>query len=227
MKRFNVVIAREDGGVELHPLREWLRTHPESYPDGLNNANSNSHRLRDGLCRLGWSTQETDTEVRLIPPGSMAFDGAVEAVLGAGEDGSGEEEQSFATFELEYQLRDFLAHNLSTIRIGGKQLSLYIDPSGRSGVEFPTDVGPIDILAIDEQGTFVVFELKRARSPDHVIGQIARYMGWVKQKISMGSMVEGVIVAKAISQNLRYSIAVIPNVSLFEYEVKFELRPAQ
>jgi hypothetical protein len=60
-----------------------------------------------------------------------------------------------------------------------------------------------------------------------VIGQIARYMGWVKQKIAMGSMVEGVIVAKAISQNLRYSIAVIPNVSLFEYEVKFELRPAQ
>ena len=36
----------------------------------------------------------------------------------------------------------------------------------------------------------------------------------------------GVIVAKEISDSLRYAVSVVPNVSLFEYEVSFSLRPA-
>jgi hypothetical protein len=101
---------------------------------------------------------------------------------------------------------------------------LYDDPTGRDGLEFPTAVGPIDILAIDETLDFVVFELKRARSPDRAIGQLARYMGWVKQTIGKGRKVRGVIVARTISENLRYAVAVIPEVTLFEYEVSFELK---
>src|SRR5208337_786081 len=63
--------------------------------------------------------------------------------------------------------------------------------NGRSGIEFPTAVGPIDILAIDASGDFFVFELKRARSPDHSIGQPTRYMGWVQQTIGKGSKSQG------------------------------------
>lgn len=58
-------------------------------------------------------------------------------------------EQSFA---LEYQLRDFLAQNLGTREINGKRLRLYVDPTGREGIEYPTAVGPIDILGIDQHG---------------------------------------------------------------------------
>ena len=36
----------------------------------------------------------------------------------------------------------------------------------------------------------------------------------------------GVIVAKGISDSLRFAVAVVPNVSLFEYEVEFHLKPA-
>jgi RecB family endonuclease NucS len=86
-------------------------------------------------------------------------------------------------------------------------------------------VGPIDILAVDDSGAFVVFELKRARSPDHAISQLARYMGWVKQTIGKVRKVRGVVVAKTIGENLRYAISVIPDVSLFEYEVSFQLNP--
>lgn len=32
MKRFNVVIPRDDGGVEIYPMKEWLRQHPEHAP---------------------------------------------------------------------------------------------------------------------------------------------------------------------------------------------------
>jgi hypothetical protein len=86
---------------------------------------------------------------------------------------------------------------------------------------------PIDILALDDSGAFVVIELKRARSPDHAIGQLARYMGWVKQTIGRDRSVRGVVVGKTISEGLRYAVSVIPDVSLFEYEVSFQLRPIE
>jgi RecB family endonuclease NucS len=129
-----------------------------------------------------------------------------------------------AAFVLEYQLRDFIAQNLGAIPVNGRCLELYVDPAGRDGREYPTATGPIDILAVDDQGAFVVFELKRARSPDRAIGQLARYMGWLQQTAGKGHEVRGIIVAKAISEQLRYAALVFPNVSLFEYKVEFHLK---
>ena len=186
---------------------------------------STSHSLRNGLRKLGWSVQETETDVRLMPSGPRSIDSTVEAVIG-GEDALEDAEENLAAFGLEYQLRDFLAQNLAAIPIEGKRLRLYVDPAGRDGIEYPTAVGPIDILAIDDKEQFVVFELKRARSPDHAIGQVSRYMGWISQTIGRGKVVRGIIVAKSISRNLRYSVSVVPNVSLYEYMVKFDLKLA-
>lgn len=58
------------------------------------------------------------------------------------------------------------------------------------------------------------------------MGQLTRYMGWVKQTIGKDREVNGVMVAKEISENLRYAVSVVPNLSLFEYEVEFHLKPA-
>ena len=223
MKRFNVVIPKEDGGVEVYPMKEWLRQHPDHIPSGLDGTSSTSHELRNGLKKRGWSVQSTDSEVRLIMPGTPRLEAMVSDVLG--DEDAEENAQSEAAFALEYQLRDFLAQNLSSIPVEGRRLRLFVDATGRDGVEFPTAVGLIDILAVDDSGAFVVFELKRARSPDHAIGQLARYMGWVKQTIGKDHKVRGVVVAKTISENLRYAISVIPDVSLFEYEVSFQLKP--
>lgn len=224
MKRYNVVFQRNDGGVEIHSMKEWLRQHPDAMPIGLNPTQSTSQQLRNGLKKLGWSVQETNSEFRLFPPGADVAEGPIEAVLGDETETEDPQEES-AGFGLEYQLRDFIAQNIAAISVAGKKLRLYVDPTGRDGVEYPTAVGPIDILAIDGDDNFVVFELKRARSPDHAIGQISRYMGWITQTIGKGRGVTGVIVAKRISENLRYSLLVVPNVSLFEYEVNFELKP--
>jgi endonuclease len=224
VKHFNVVVPKSDGAVELHPMKQWLRQNAEHIPPGLDATTSTSHQLRSGLRRMGWVTQETATEVRLIPPGSG--DAVIDAVLGD-PDETENEEPSETAFGLEYQLRDFIAQNIGAIDVQGKRLKLYVDPTGRDGVEFPTAVGPIDILAVDEIGAFYVFELKRARSPDHAMGQLTRYMGWVKNTIGRDRAVHGIIVAKTISQSLRYAIGVIPHVDLFEYEVEFHLRPAQ
>jgi RecB family endonuclease NucS len=149
----------------------------------------------------------------------------IESVLGEETD-LNEEETADAAFGLESQLRDFIAQNIALIDVMGKRLNLYVDPTGRDGIEFSTAVGPIGILAVDDAGTFFVFELKRARSPDHAMGQLTRYMGWVRQTIGKDRDVYGIIVAKEITQSLRYAVSVVPNVSLFEYEVAFQLRPA-
>jgi hypothetical protein len=228
LKRFNIAIPKTDGGVELYAMKQWLRDHPEHMPSGLDATQSTSHQLKGGLRKVGWSTQETDTEVRLFLPGTNAS--SIDLVLGEISDSEsndqGEAETAEAAFALEYQLRDFIAQNIHIISVDGRALRLYVDPTGTDGIEFPTAVGPIDILAIDASGHFFVFELKRGRTPDHVVGQLTRYMGWVKSTIGKGKDVYGIIVAKQITDVLRYATTVIPKVSLFEYEVEFRLRPA-
>lgn len=221
VQRHNVVIPLEDGGVEVHPLKEWLRQHPDVLD--LDPSSSTSHQLRAALRRQGWSMQETPTEVRLIKPGTGQGPN-IGDVLGGNE--PDDEDNLAPLFSLEYQLRDFIAGNLNTISINGRRLRLYIDPAQRDGVEYPSGVGPIDILAVDDANSFYVFELKRGNSPDKAIGQLARYMGWVQHTIGKGLDVSGVIVAKSISENLRYAVSVVPKVYLYEYEVEFHLRPA-
>jgi hypothetical protein len=142
--------------------------------------------------------EQTPTEVRLVKPGAGANSGLVNEVLGSDEPSNDAAGEPF--FSLEYQLRDFLASNLSTIAINGRRLRLYVDPAGRDGVEFPSAVGPIDILAVDGKESFFVFELKRANSPYKAIGQLARYMGWVQQTLGKDREIFGVIVAKSISE---------------------------
>ena len=88
-------------------------------------------------------------------------------------------------------------------------------------------MGPIDILAADSAGNLYVFELKLDRGPDRALGQLARYMGWVKSHLAAGKTVTGVLVARSIDERLRYAAAVIPNVALLEYEVQFSVRPVE
>jgi hypothetical protein len=225
VQRHSVVIPLDDGGVQVHPLKEWLRQHPNEVPPGLHPTTSTSHQLRSGLRRAGWTMQETPTEVRLLAPGSEQGSTIVDEVLGGLEEGEIVDEAS-PSFSLEYQLRDFLASNLNSIPFGGRKLQLFVDATGREGIEFPTPVGPIDILATNSDGSFFVFELKRATSSDRTVGQLARYMGWVQQTIGKGQKVFGVIVAQSVSSNLRYAASIIPNVELFEYKVSFLLTPA-
>src|SRR5689334_7955950 len=152
VQRHSVVVAREDGGVEVYPLKEWLRQHPDEIPPGLHPSASTSHQLRNGLRRLGWAMQETPTEVRLIKPNAGTSTEIVNEVLGRDEDIEDDGTEPF--FTLEYQLRDFLASNIGTIAINGRRLRLFVDPTGRDGIEFPTTVGPIDILAVDDKDSF-------------------------------------------------------------------------
>lgn len=124
-------------------------------------------------------------------------------------------------FPIEAHLRDFLIKNLSTVK--DRKLKLFSDADGRDGKEYPTEVGIIDILTIDEAGNFIVFELKLSRGADRAIGQLLRYMGWVKQKLANGKNVEGIIVANKMDTKIKYAVQATSNIKLFEYEMNFRL----
>ncbi|WFD09779.1 endonuclease NucS domain-containing protein [Tepidibacter hydrothermalis] len=131
------------------------------------------------------------------------------------------------TFPFEKHLRDFIVQNLDTIKFRGKTLNLYVDDNETDGVEYRTGVGIIDVLAVDEEGNFVIFELKLSRGNDATLGQVLRYMGWVETHISNGKKVSGIIVAKSIDEKLKYAVSQIKNVSLFEYEIDFKIEEAK
>lgn len=87
-------------------------------------------------------------------------------------------------------------------------------------------VGRIDLFCEDaSSGALVVVELKKGRQSDDVVGQLARYMGWVKENLAEGQAVEGVVLAPAADERLRYAAMAIPGVRLLRYETRFEVFP--
>jgi hypothetical protein len=149
-------------------------------------------------------------------------------VAAAGKQERAEEPEPYledlAAFALESELRDFLIRQLPRLSIGGKSLRLFRDSAGRSGREYPTAVGPIDVLAVASDGSLVVMELKLERGPDRALGQLARYMGWVQANLAGGREVRGAVVASRIDEKLRYAAAAMSGVTLLEYELDFRVR---
>jgi hypothetical protein len=127
-------------------------------------------------------------------------------------------------FAYESDLRSYLAKNLSVIEPG---LKLYED-EGITGIEFPVGGRFIDILAISSKGDLVVIELKVSRGYDRVVGQLMRYMAWIrKNQADAEQQVRGVIVAREISEDLLLACSLLQNVQLFEYEMSLALTPVQ
>ncbi|MDD2390366.1 MAG: endonuclease NucS [Desulfobacterales bacterium] len=127
-------------------------------------------------------------------------------------------------FVLEKYLEDFIVSNFVTIFKG--HLGLFEDSEGNDGQQYATDIGSIDILAVDAQSNaFVVIELKKGRPSDRVVGQILRYMGWVKMNLcSDGQMVKGLIICRDHDPKLTYALEMTNNIDVRYYNVSFKLR---
>ena len=73
---------------------------------------------------------------------------------------------------------------------------------------------------IDKTGAFVVLELKVSKGYDRVVGQLLRYVNWVRQNLAdPGQRVRGIIVCRTMSDDLRLACASIKDVELFEYQL--------
>lgn len=180
------------------------------------------------------ATNETDDvlfkvasgQYRLYEPGKdpapihdmVAGDVARQEAAAAVDEEEGEEAAPGSSeFFLEKDLQRYLAENLECIEPG---LQLYEDEDIR-GIEYEAGGGRrIDILALDKSGAFVVLELKVSRGYDRVVGQLLRYINWVRKELAEpGQRVRGIIVCRAISEDLRLACASIRDVELCEYKL--------
>ena len=131
-----------------------------------------------------------------------------------------EELEAASEFAYEKDLQRFLAKNLGLVEPG---LHLY-DEEGITGIEYPAGGRYIDILALDRQNNFVVIELKVSRGYDRVVGQLLRYMAWIKKNLADPSQsVRGVIIARELSDDLLLAASQVQGIRLYNYKMSVSL----
>jgi len=111
----------------------------------------------------------------------------------------------------EKMLEDFLELNLEILEKGLKLKKR----------QYPTLIGPIDILAIDSNKCYVVIELKKGRASDKAFGQLLRYIGYIEKELSGGRIVRGMIVSEEADTKLKYALRASKNRELKLFQFRF------
>lgn len=129
-----------------------------------------------------------------------------------------------SVFVLEKHLEDFLVQNWNNTELG-KKYDIFEEEGELVGQQYPSDTGPIDILAISrDKKELLVVELKKGRASDVVVGQVQSYMGYVKEELAeRGQKVRGVIIAFENDLRLRRALSVSQDIDFYTYKVSFKL----
>ncbi len=132
--------------------------------------------------------------------------------------------EDVSEFALEKHLEDFLVKNWRYTELG-KKYDIYEEEGALVGQQYPTDTGPIDILAISkDKKTMLVIELKRGRASDVVVGQIQRYMGFVQDELlEKDQQVKGLIIGLEADNKLKRALSVCSNIDFYRYQIDFKL----
>ena len=130
-------------------------------------------------------------------------------------------------FVLEKHLEDFLVQNWKQTELG-RDFDIFEEDGELVGQQYQSDTGPMDILAIKKDKTeLLVVELKKGRASDSVVGQVLRYMGYVKQELAESNQsVKGVIIALEDDTRIRRALVIAPDISFYRYEISFKLTKA-
>ncbi len=151
--------------------------------------------------------------------------------IGAGEEENeimstkiDEEIESYEDFGLESHLEDFLVENWEKLEFG-KNYSIIEEDGDVVGQQYTTPIGRIDILAKSKDNKeWLVIELKKGRIGDQVVGQLLRYIGWIKKnKAGDGEKVKGLIIVGEKDDKLTYSVSAVDSIDLMTYSVSFKL----
>lgn len=129
-----------------------------------------------------------------------------------------------SVFALEKHLEDFLVQNWKQTELGN-HYDVFEEDGELVGQQYPSDTGPIDILAVSkDKKELLVVELKKGRISDVVIGQVQRYMGYVKDELAEnGQKVRGVIIALEDDIKLRRALSVAQDIDFYTYKINFKL----
>ncbi|HVY60972.1 MAG TPA: hypothetical protein VHF22_04930 [Planctomycetota bacterium] len=99
-----------------------------------------------------------------------------------------------------------------------------VEKHGFAGRQRVTPVSAIDLLGFREaEREWWVFELKKGRPGDKVVGQVSRYRGWIESSRPRSEPVRAAIIAGDVDPKLLYS-ARSARVDLWVYDARLELR---
>lgn len=176
-------------------------------------------KVDSGQFRL-YEPDRDPTPIRSLVPGDVEREQEHQAEAQAEEAETSADAATVAgatEFLLEKDLQNFLARHLERIEPG---LRLFEDADGGRGVEYDAGGRRIDILAVDRNNAFVVLELKVSKGYDRVVGQLLRYVNWVRQNLAEPDQrVRGMIVCRSMSDDLKLACSSIPDIELFEYQL--------
>lgn len=203
----------QPGSIRAHLIRASTNDRNRLHYSSTNSTDDLLFKVGSGQFRL-YEPGKDPAPIHELVQGDVAREEASEAI--DQEEDAGEALPGSSEFLLERDLQRYLAENLECIEPG---LKLYEDEDIR-GFEFDAGGRRIDILAIDKAGAFVVLELKVSKGYDRVVGQLLRYMNWVRQNMAEPRQrVRGIIVCRTMSDDLRLACASIRDVELFEYQL--------
>lgn len=132
-----------------------------------------------------------------------------------------EREEVVYALSVERDLEMYLVNNLDHLEPGLKPYK-----NAEEARQLHTDVGRLDILAIDRSSNFVVIELKAGEADRATIGQIIPYISWVKTNMANSQEVRGIIVANSFDYRVIQSLDVLPFLGLIRYKVDFKFEEA-
>lgn len=132
--------------------------------------------------------------------------------------------EDVANFGMERQLEDFLIANWDKTIFNKEYDLIYGEGDDLLSQQYQTSIGPIDILVKAKDGSgYLVIELKKGKTSDAVVGQILRYMTWVRENLAGNGTVKGTIVILEADDKIKYSLRGQQNISLYTYRVDFTL----
>jgi len=103
-------------------------------------------------------------------------------------------------------------------------LKLYEDNPDQNGFQYTTPVGKLDFLTVDKTNDdLVVIELKIGKVHDSAVGQIQRYMGYVKEEMAGDKKVRGILLGEEIDEKTRYALVMAPTVEFRKYRLNIKI----
>ena len=155
---------------------------------------------------------------------AQEIDGFINKIVAPKIVATSNEIEDASEFALEKHLEDFLVKNWRKTDLG-KKYDIFEENGELVGQQYQTDTGAIDILAVSkDKKTILVIELKRGRTSDVVVGQIQRYMGYVKDELSEPSQkVRGMIIGLDADIRLKRALSVCSDISFYRYQIDFKL----
>ena len=212
----NYLVGEIESGYHYHPnqILPHRRT-VKWYPSRIDR-NDMSQELKNSTGSIGTTsdiTQYKDEILTLIGEKKPSIINSSDSTI---EDPS--------VFALEKHLEDFLIKNWNSTQLS-KEYDIYEEEGEKVGQQYPSDTGPIDILAISKnKKTLLVIELKKGRVSDNVVGQIQRYMGYVKDELcEENRTVKGIIIGLEDDVRIKRALSVTSNIDFFRYKVNFSL----